>query len=189
MRAEPEISEVRDCRRPDKTSANPQLVAGRADKQRDGTGQADAAPGRAAQGSAARKESREGVKLEWARIYPGGQGEPAGRGNTNGRPAGRARAKSQRAGCGANRGSDQPWKSERRFCRRSMLPFRGANQLTCNGRVSRVVAVGAERSQSQFAVAVRCCSRIRRRRLTPYDRRRSPARARSLFPVVRYPEW
>lgn len=78
MRAEPEISEVRDCRRPDKTSANPQLVAGRADKQRDGTGQADAAPGRAAQGSAARKESREGVKLEWARIYPGGQGEPAG---------------------------------------------------------------------------------------------------------------
>lgn len=49
MRAEPEISEVRDCRRPERTSANPQLVAGRADKQRDGTGQADAAPGRAGQ--------------------------------------------------------------------------------------------------------------------------------------------
>lgn len=51
---------------------------------------------------------------------------------------------------GATRGSDQPWWSERRFCRRSMLPFREANQLTCDGRVSRVVAVGAERSQSQL---------------------------------------
>lgn len=60
MRAEPEISEVRDCRRPDRTSANPQLVAGRADKQRDGTGQADAAPGRAAQGSAGQRGKSRG---------------------------------------------------------------------------------------------------------------------------------
>lgn len=56
------------------------------------------------------------------------------------------------SGRGANRGSDQPWKSERKFSRRSMHPFREANQLTCDGRVSRVVAVGAERSQ--FAVVV-----------------------------------
>lgn len=82
----------------------------------------------------------------------------------------------QRAsGRGANRGSDQPWKSEREFCRRSMHPFRGANQLTCDGRVSRVVAVGAERSQ--FAVVVAFAAG----RLTPCDRRGSPARV----PVVR----
>lgn len=43
-------------------------------------------------------------------------------------------------------------RSERKSSRRSMLPFRESNQLTCDGRVSRVVAVGAERSQ--FAVVV-----------------------------------
>lgn len=57
------------------------------------------------------------------------------------------------SGRGANRGSDQPWESERKFSRRSMHPFREANQLTCDGRVSRVVAVGAERSQIAVVVA------------------------------------
>lgn len=106
-------------------------------------------PDGAAQRSAARGESREGVQLEWACIYLGGQGEPAGCGI---RMVGSREGTGSEAaiGRGANRGSDQPWESERKFCRRSMHPFRGANQLTCDGRVSRVVAVGAERSQSQL---------------------------------------
>lgn len=154
-RAEPEISEVRDRRRPDRTSANPpwpQASNKQASKTRRGRG--DVLPDRAAQHCAAQIESREGVKLEWARIYLGGQGDRPdegirmvgsreGTGTGNEQPA---------SGRGANRGSDQPWKSETKFCRRSMLPFREANQLTCDGRVSRVVAVGAERSQ--FAVVV-----------------------------------
>lgn len=141
-RAEPEISEVRDRRRPDGTSANPpwpQASSKQASETRRGRG--DALPHCAAQ-----KESREGVKLEWARIYLGGQGD---------RPDEGIRMVGSREGTGTGneRGSDQPWKSEREFCRRSMLPFREANQLTCDGRVSRVVAVGAERSQSAVVVA------------------------------------
>lgn len=73
------------------------------------------------------------------------------------------------SGRGANCGSNQPWKSERKSSRRRMHPFQGANKLTCDGRVSRVVAVGAERSQ--FAVVVAFAAR----RLTPCDRRGSPA--------------
>lgn len=72
MRAEPEIfRKFRDCRRPDRTSANPHLVAGKqASRQagRDGTSRRGAGRGSAGQRRAGRRESREGVKLEWARI-------------------------------------------------------------------------------------------------------------------------
>lgn len=63
-------------------------------------------------------------------------------------------------GIGPNRGSDQPWKSGRNFCRRGMLPIREGQHSSlamAECRVllqSRVVAVGAAQSQSQSHGAV-----------------------------------
>lgn len=103
-RAEPEISEVRDRRRLDRTSANPPWPQASKQASKTRRGRGDALPDRAAQHCAARIDSRgRGVKLEWERIYLGGQGgrPDEGIGNTNWSAAGRARARttsSQRAG-------------------------------------------------------------------------------------------
>lgn len=79
-------SPVQDCRRPDRTSANPpwsQVASRRASKTRRGRG--DAAPDKATlrcvalRCAAVRGKSRgRASSSSWARIYLGGQGEPAG---------------------------------------------------------------------------------------------------------------
>lgn len=106
-RAEPEISEVRDRRRLDRTSANPPWPQASKQASKTRRGRGDALPDRAAQHCAARIDSRgRGVKLEWERIYLGGQGGRPDEGIRIGRQQGGhghgQRAASERARC-------QPW--------------------------------------------------------------------------------
>ena len=125
---------------------------------------------------AARGESREGVKFEWACIYLGGQGDRPGV-EYEWSAAGRARAARQRAGrC-------QPWFGSTLGSRRGSSVAGGCSLF---GKQISSLAMAECRVllQSVLSGRSRSCSRIRRRRLTPCDRRGSPARASSVIPAV-----